>query len=278
MLKFGTFEAQVKVDGAGLPEYQVEVDEQATRVTCWIASENFSVCWHNPEPTFDTTGHVYLDGAFATGKVLYKGSCRVPVEVDSLYTSPTSCRRFSFSPIVYTDDDTYLQALTKSFGEIEIRLSEVTAVRERGFYGASFTPNDKVHERSKKLGAHCVKLGAEEVATPTTYVSSTIIRQLVTFVFRYRPLDMLQANGIVPAPPRTETIKPNQKDKKRNISELEEIEVNDNSDEDIDSKLNELKAKIQRLESRRSKKQNVGKIKTEKRDNTNLSSEVLDLT
>ncbi|KAF8626923.1 hypothetical protein AX17_006424, partial [Amanita inopinata Kibby_2008] len=246
MLKFDPFEAQVKVDGAGLPEYQVEVDEEAKRVTCWIASEvgkNFSVRWRNVDPTFDTAGDVYLDGTFARGKFGRKdiGSWR---EVDSVYTSLTSCRRFSFSSLVFTDDDTYLQAPTKNLGEIEIRLFEVKIGQKNNFSGKCFKSDSKVHERSKKLGTHRVGLGAEEVAEPAIFNSSTDIRQLVTFVFRYRPLDMLQANGVLPAPPRTETIKPSQKDKKRNISQLEEIAVNEDSDEDIESQLNGLKVSL----------------------------------
>ncbi|KAH7907671.1 hypothetical protein BJ138DRAFT_1128994 [Hygrophoropsis aurantiaca] len=60
-----------------------------------------------------------------------------------------------------------------------------------------------VHERAKKAHSHCVAFG-NEVALP---LSPTLRTQrigatpLATFVFKYRPLERLIADGIAPPPP-----------------------------------------------------------------------------
>ncbi|KAF4597673.1 hypothetical protein EYR40_008137 [Pleurotus pulmonarius] len=65
-------------------------------------------------------------------------------------------------------------------------------------------PDEPVHEKSKKSGTHCIGLGASEQVESTEDDTAHLwnrIKHLATFSFKYRPLELLQANGIVPAPP-----------------------------------------------------------------------------
>ncbi|OJT04173.1 hypothetical protein TRAPUB_5125 [Trametes pubescens] len=61
-----------------------------------------------------------------------------------------------------------------------------------------------VHEKSKKAGVHAVSFG--EVKAVEVKKSSTPIglekEPFAIFKFRYRPLELLRANGIAPLPPQ----------------------------------------------------------------------------
>ena len=45
MVVFGTYDVCVKIDSERLSEFDVEVDEEGKRVTCWIPSEAGKVVW-----------------------------------------------------------------------------------------------------------------------------------------------------------------------------------------------------------------------------------------
>ena len=121
MPTFGTINAYIKVDGTGLTEYDVQIDEKKKSVSCWIASEtgkvrslchcsiyaflrsfkNFSVCWNNTKLSINTAGIVELDGVSAGGSLAEKGSSDEQ-EVASVYTSPTTVRHYRFASIMFT--------------------------------------------------------------------------------------------------------------------------------------------------------------------------------
>ncbi|CDO72099.1 hypothetical protein BN946_scf184962.g42 [Trametes cinnabarina] len=63
-----------------------------------------------------------------------------------------------------------------------------------------------VHEKCKKAGVHTVSFGeaVEEESNNVNEVDFIGVEKepFATFIFRYRPLNMLQANGIAPLPPK----------------------------------------------------------------------------
>ncbi|KAK0223533.1 hypothetical protein IW262DRAFT_1295290 [Armillaria fumosa] len=64
----------------------------------------------------------------------------------------------------------------------------------------TFNPVDEFHERSKKAVLHSVhRLGAEVPTKPVETVQTAKVCEQITFIFRYTPLDILQANGIAPS-------------------------------------------------------------------------------
>ena len=134
--------------------------------------------------------------------------------------------------------------------------------------------NTKVHERSKKVGAHrvtCVsrrfpqsgryekisRFGDLEEASITSFYSSTRAYRLATFIFRYRPLggllcnchfrlfyfdlDVLQANDIAPLAPRAAQA---EQSNKRKLSEDDVIEIYSSDEDEIDQHVKELKAGV----------------------------------
>ncbi|KAF8343541.1 hypothetical protein F5887DRAFT_289705 [Amanita rubescens] len=112
---------------------------------------------------------------------------------------------------------------------------------------------------------------------------------MATFIFRYRPLDILQANDIAPLAPRAAHA---EQSNKRKLSEDDVIEIYSSDEDEIDQHVKELKAgvdvfpkdmtklstfqdKLKRLESRRVKK---AKVKVEKAEHSIRSNGVVDLT
>ncbi|PFH48368.1 hypothetical protein AMATHDRAFT_5862 [Amanita thiersii Skay4041] len=273
MPKLGTFEARIRIDGVELPEYGIEIDEEGKKASCWVPSEAgkaFSVCWNNLEPLFDTAGCVTLDGTYGEGVFVDKGIKREAVLHYQL-TSETTAREFAFSAITYTDDDAYLNTSTLNLGEIVLELWRAK-IRANRYVLPKTLPLEKddmkVHERTKKFAAHRVQ----------RFPSAAGLDSLGKIVFRYRPLDVLQANGIAPLPPRVEPVEKQLEEsakKNKKKRSLEEIKNKEEDDTELHEQIRHLQAQIQTLEGRLSKKPRAMKI--EKREPT-LSNEVIDLT
>jgi len=275
MPTFGTFNACIKVDSTELTEYDVQIDEKGKSVSCWIPSEtgkNFSVCWFNTESSINTSGLVDLDGVYVGGFITLKGSS-IRREFANVYTSPTTARYFSFAPITITDDDVYLRSSAPNFGEIKLVMWRVEVKQACPFRGSDTGESrGKVHERSKKLGGHCVQFGSVQEVKQTTFYETTKLEALATFIFRYRPLDILQANGIAPLPPRPGPAKR----KSPEDNDDEEIEIKDFAPDDVvEGRMRKLKGELRRLEAHRSKKR---KVKSEGLDRPPVVGEVIDLT
>ncbi|KAF8343544.1 hypothetical protein F5887DRAFT_972047, partial [Amanita rubescens] len=278
MPRFKTFHASIKVDDKALPEYDVQVDENEKQVSCWVPSEAgkcFSVCWANEEPVMDTGGYVSLDGFGVGGTSSAKGWKKGVVHCNYI-TSSTTARNFRFSTITFTDDDAYLNAAVASLGEIKAEIWTIadTNKKEPGntqSIDPVATSNVKVHERSKKVGTHRVQFGDLKEIPRQNVRSATKVNRLATFIFRYRPLGILQANGIAPLP--SPMALPQQNNKRKSPeSDTEERELFD--EDEIERQVKELKDKLERLESRRAKRT---KVKVEKREHSPLLNEVIDL-
>ncbi|KAI0716743.1 hypothetical protein C8Q76DRAFT_416341 [Earliella scabrosa] len=173
-----------------LPEYDIQVDGDGKTITCYIPSESgkqFSVQWkdHN-----GASGH-------------HTSMKRLGLSTDT----PGTYRPFQFAALQTTDDDETLWSggVSEKLGTIELKVVHVRPqVRTAKFKPQAFTGVSSVHERSKKAGAHCVALGGPQ-RYPKRHdkVHTTPIDKragpFVTFVFRYRPAAILQAQGIMPA-------------------------------------------------------------------------------
>jgi len=97
------------------------------------------------------------------------------------------------------DDDSILDhSASQDLGEIvvEIERVKVTGIDNKR---QPVPQEQKVHERSKKATSHRVKLDDEVTRPHATFRTTQRLDKepLVTFIFKYRSLEMLQANGIV---------------------------------------------------------------------------------
>ncbi|RDB22201.1 hypothetical protein Hypma_010723 [Hypsizygus marmoreus] len=214
-LRFQDFAAWVTMEGQQLQVFTVETP-QPNYITCWIASEpgkKIAVHWANASQAFTMTGSLTIDGVVCNGRVLYNtvASPHQPntVTLSNVRTSNMTCRDFVFSDFQTTDDDAYLHTVDQA------RNSGTIVLELRRYFPLSVTsrpmePNAKdlqspiVHERSKVGGAHCIAYG-DEYYSPAPMMNNVAGRTLdaapyVTFVFKYRPMPLLMADGIVPRP------------------------------------------------------------------------------
>ncbi|KAG8976354.1 hypothetical protein FRB93_013317 [Tulasnella sp. JGI-2019a] len=109
------------------------------------------------------------------------------------------------------DDDEYLiqPSLSMDAGTIRVTVKRVRDIQYVPCRGAQDRVHDlrsvTVHERSKKAGGHVVQQAPEKAPTVSGVISLSPYvpadkNPYVTFIFRYRPVAILQTQGIMPAP------------------------------------------------------------------------------
>ncbi|KAF7966197.1 hypothetical protein HWV62_39704 [Athelia sp. TMB] len=215
------------------------------------------------------------------GNVLHATASRAPVTV-SKSTIPSSTmteKAFMFAPLELTDDDSFLdhQGSTANLGEIALEIWRVIPGAPSDAYNIPIPDVRKVHERSKKALAHRVKLGDDVFAIQRPAISVRKIDRtpVAKFIFKYRSLDMLKANGIVPAPPKlvrapqaTAGVKREAEDQKPDIIDIEDEEI-----AVLQNRLNHLRS------SRSTGGNSAKRVKTERKAPVPLvPGEVIDLT
>ncbi|KAJ7614140.1 hypothetical protein FB45DRAFT_262544 [Roridomyces roridus] len=208
-MRIGQFSAYVSVDGVPLAEYALERSDDGLEASCWIASErdkHFRVEWANSQASETTpiSGLLNVDGVKCLGKVMKPPNAQKPSFTmafrDSVSTSTTTRRPFVFDTISLTDVDKYLNAVvsphlgTISLGIYEVRYDR-PPVRRTTDNPAEVSV---IHEKLKTGVPHSVHFGAETTGRFNRKTTTSIVRRLVTFVFKYRPFEFLQAEGIVP--------------------------------------------------------------------------------
>lgn len=213
MLTYKEFSAWIEIEGEEAKEYGIQQsrdDEGVANITCWIASENdkkFTIHWMDSVASTATLVNTSVDGRPTQHNSINRiGKSNRKISTKGFSISDMEIRPFIFSAIQLTDDDQYLENnVSEHFGDIVLKIKRCT-VGERSTAPASPTDSDvfgqMIHERSKKAMVHQVSAG------PPTQCKSTHFKAVpgppvVNFIFKYRTLDQLIANGIAPAPPRT---------------------------------------------------------------------------
>ncbi|KAF9001567.1 hypothetical protein BDQ17DRAFT_1426518 [Cyathus striatus] len=262
-----------------LPEFGLHTSLEKREIQCWIPSEagkRFKVCWQKVDAlTVDATcGFVKVDGTGVGGLIAYRNEF-LPMVKDSVRTSESTYRHFLFSPLQLSDDDLFLNTSSaQNLGEIELSVWEVLVGNDTPILDFPVSAKTIVHEKSKKGLAHSIGFGPElTLKTKIAQKHIDAIKVLVTFVFKYRPFDILRANGIVP--PRPQPIRmpsppqlPLGPVKKRKIKEEDDVAF------EAEKELEFHRARVRELEARCA---NVKRVKTEPRP-AFLSGEVIDLT
>ncbi|KAK0217651.1 hypothetical protein EDD85DRAFT_1029398 [Armillaria nabsnona] len=280
MVKLNSVSAWISVDDAPLPEFGEEMFHADRKVTCWIPSEagkTFYINWKLEElsEVGCTAGWASVDGKCVSAKLLYSGYDTA--RVTGVNTSDVTVRPIMFTSLELTDDEELIHGSTLSeLGEINIEIWRVERLARLPFQSPGFDEVGKIHERSKKAIAHCVKTG-DDIPLPKPVTSNKVkkLSHLVTFIFKYRPLGILQANDIAPAP------EPTPATRKRAASPDDVIDLSDDSDqEDNSSRIAKLEEELLQLKKRDAKRAKPGKrVKREVKLESNImSGEVIDLT
>ncbi|KII84412.1 hypothetical protein PLICRDRAFT_167971 [Plicaturopsis crispa FD-325 SS-3] len=286
MLQSNDFAAWVEVDNEKLTTYGEETQNSGKTVTGWIPSQAgkaFSVHWKDMAMKRKDlmAGFVSLDGFSCGGNIIRPfhertGADTAEVKKDCVYTSSTTIRKFTFSQLETTDDDRSLKdtSALKNVGEIEIKVWRVTKGAVRAASYAAVPQSEKVHERSKKAMSHRVgfeSAKADRPAPATTVDVNYVDKEpLVTFLFKYRSLDQLKANGIIP---------PSVGEKRRRASDLEAETVTVDDDDDGDAKrMKALRAEMKAIEARNAKKAKRVKTEPKAEKKFSASTDIIDLT
>ncbi|KAJ7157606.1 hypothetical protein C8R43DRAFT_997120 [Mycena crocata] len=246
-MRLGQFCASVSVDGVELAEYAPEYSADGTEGTCWIPSEEgkqFCIKWTDDQASAQRqiSGRVAVDGICCGRKALKirRGTHFSWASRDSVSTSDTTRRPLLFGTQALTDNDEYLNApVSPDLGTIQVLLSHVrNQPTHAPLYKDAWQPQT-LHERSKKAIGHTVHFGAEYQQTRSRrpYHAARVVKNLVTFVFKYRPIGLLRAQGIAPPEVRED----------RAVSPVDVLDltlVNDDDEEDV------VDVEIKKLEAR----------------------------
>ncbi|CAL1710826.1 unnamed protein product [Somion occarium] len=209
MLGIRGLSAYMRIGGQEVTEYGVILDDAAHSVGLYVASEvdkELEILMKNTLDNDKVTFRVYLDGLIAGGFICKPGRSTICKHacVGSQYQT------LKFAPIVTTDDEHAASKDTKfinDLGTIEIRahrcLEQIsTDVQLKANKSWNISP---IHELTKKAGTHRVTLGATDPSYAPKLTQTTLIdpsdHPFATFLFRYRPLAILQAEGIAPLTP-----------------------------------------------------------------------------
>ncbi|KAF7315886.1 hypothetical protein MIND_00105200 [Mycena indigotica] len=235
------FRAWIQIDGVDAEEYGVEVDEAERVVSSWIGSEvgkTFSVEWDilSDNCASPFRGKVLVDGIPCAARSFdYETKSRVfPVHRNFVGVQrEATIEPFMFGTLTLSDDDALLatEPNLADLGVIELKvtpvlLGKIIARRE----APVVLPSLNIHERSKKVVTQQVRLGAPKKIAPRGVQKCTIIGpDLVTFRFKYRPMEILRASGIAPALKRKTSAPPS-----RSESAHAEPEQAGDGDSDVD--------------------------------------------
>ncbi|KDQ63542.1 hypothetical protein JAAARDRAFT_189106 [Jaapia argillacea MUCL 33604] len=201
--------AWITVDDKELGQYQVSVSPDGKEVTCWVASEagkHFVI--HVKDGSLSRRDAVStrftLDGIRASGSVIYPHIDKPSLELckRTVRTSSTTEAALCFAPLELTDDDAYLERTdyVNKLGQIELDCWRAVITGKDLTRTGTARTSQKVHERLKKAGAHRVQFG-EDMPCDRKAVKTKRLdkRPFARFIFRYNSLEVLRANGIVPA-------------------------------------------------------------------------------
>ncbi|KAK6996511.1 hypothetical protein R3P38DRAFT_1963845 [Favolaschia claudopus] len=211
-MRLGEFHAWVSTDGIELAEFAVEYSADGIHASCWIPSEcgkKLSTHYEGTEPEqpLSLNVEVTVDGIACGSHTLRCLPCLnvASGSRDSVATSAITRRPLMFARQVLTDDDDLLTAaISPELGTIRIEMRDVQSrphwrTRDSTWNNFSLGPQ-VLHERSKKAIEHSVQFGDEYLTANHVGDPIEVIQVLATFVFKYRPIELLRAQGIAPRP------------------------------------------------------------------------------
>ncbi|KAJ3478914.1 hypothetical protein NLI96_g9418 [Meripilus lineatus] len=203
------FEIRVITGDGVLEEYGTTMKGEDS-VHCHIASQanqSFRLELKN-HTDLDVTFRCFADGIRIGGQPC---NPQATVQLSKLAVSPSTSRQFAFADVEFSESsDAVAIGSTKlmSLGTIIIKVRRIEHTRgkkERTFEIPALL-NGPIDEKSKKIGTHHVILGPEIPRKASRY--HQIVKTLdsnsqpfAKFVFKYRPREILQAQGIIPVTP-----------------------------------------------------------------------------
>nr|GAT55853.1 predicted protein [Mycena chlorophos] len=212
-----TFRAWVTIDDRPMDEHCVQTSVADRTITCFVASETFSVNWVNESHRDASDGKVFVDGVLCGGKIIRKDAGLPATRRKSGLTDGLTLKRFVFSAIAIEPDpsgpaneqDTAKKRTPNpDFGLIKLVIFPVI-VGEETEGGKKELPRMRCSEGAKGTITQQVQLSAVENLKKPQKISHTQKTgpPLVTFCFKYRSRDELRRLEIVPPSPSPPALK-----------------------------------------------------------------------
>jgi hypothetical protein len=181
-------QAWITVDNkVQLAEYEVDLDLSSNTTTCWISGEpgqTFAIRWRELDDSTDISGFVMMDGYELGGRVLQANS-HASAMFSRVATSPTSCVPLTFSSLPRSAG---IGSDWKTLGTIMLDIHQVQIGEARLHEGlTTYYRRDETSPLSS--------------ATPFSSTEVTSLRKIATFIFKYRPMDILRYHSIVTGMP-----------------------------------------------------------------------------
>ncbi|KAJ7195648.1 hypothetical protein GGX14DRAFT_474616 [Mycena pura] len=280
-MKLDQFSAWISVDGVALTEFATEYSPDRKEASCWIPSEQdkqFCVHFENDKPSrsIRLSGRTFVDGIGCGGRpLLINRSGNVSSgSRDSVSTSEYTRRPLVFGKQTLTDDDAYLNTpISPDFGSIKVTLSQMEDANLRMSGWRKHHESPPLHERSKKALGHSIKFGAEVKSHRNLKTPYMPIKNFVNFTFKYRPIELLRAEGIAP-PEQAQA-------RAASSSEILDLTLDTDDEGDTAAELERLEARVLALKER-SKRTEPSHPRIKREMKTEESSfkagEIIDLT
>ncbi|KZV80651.1 hypothetical protein EXIGLDRAFT_732556 [Exidia glandulosa HHB12029] len=186
------------------------VERTGASASGWIASESgaaFEVEISLSSGSGPASCRLYIDGVKITSKRL--DSAKLRRTIRGFRSTPTTIHKLHFAQINISDADTGVardSAVLSQLGTIRIEYWRCRMTQQVKPWNAVAMPktlSDElvVNERDKKLGGHHVTLGVKEQCRASrSYKSEHLDAQPAAILeFRYRPKELLQAQGVLSA-------------------------------------------------------------------------------
>ncbi|KDQ14879.1 hypothetical protein BOTBODRAFT_145430 [Botryobasidium botryosum FD-172 SS1] len=258
MLSLRGFSAWIVSEGDQLEVFKPEEKDGGRTVCCWIPSrvgKKFEVHWMDVYGSgVATAGRVAVDGTTMASVALNGNKEEEKVSAQGVQLSESEYKPFMFSALQVTNSDFAITPISPDLGTITLKIWRITIMARNLPFRAIAARTDAhgpVHEKSKKGGSHVVGFGAAKKTAlvkrqchSVPYSPEDQVTPYVTFIFRYRPLDLLQANDIAPRPEPTAGLAA----VPRNA-----ITVKDDDPADDDEKIRALEEQLKVLKSRKRK-------------------------
>lgn len=215
MLNYRGYEAWITSDGQKLPEYEISIDTEKHRATCWIAGQEgkeFIVNWRDLGGQVDTMSYITLDGFTVPGRFLYGDGIGNRAGVR---TSPSKERPFVFAKVDEEADTIETDADPKQLGMIILRIRRIRRIGGHMPNTPRPIPNlMRGRENYYEMRAGFGKETTTHPQIPVTFSIEPFDKanpgSYVTFIFRYRTKEFLEAQGIKPSDsgwkPRKKTV------------------------------------------------------------------------
>ncbi|ESK95309.1 hypothetical protein Moror_3936 [Moniliophthora roreri MCA 2997] len=295
MITVNNFTAWVSVSNSPLQEYDIQVTPETNTVVCWIASEagkSYALNWRDDWFRTTTAGYARIDGVECGGMVITNPMGTRTCRLEGIRATATTLKPFTFATVKVTDDTDFLSTPdTPEMGEIKITIRTVQVNGYMELRPIAAPAAKTFHETAKKGLNHQtdfhnqpeVKVEHSRGMDATTYGPPEAV-----FLFKYRPLAMLQATGVAPLPlpqrvspdpPRLSSIShtanasASSSSRKRRAppsSDTEDVKPNicisltDDDDDGSDEESQELHNRMNAIRAKKIKLEKKPKVKSEK--------------